>query len=93
MEHQKPREWYLKGTFVFLFCVIFSVIGLIFVLMNRKKWTERERVTYLLFSLLTVSLEVITTFITRDFLIVSTHYILCLAIVLMHVMPMKNMAR
>ncbi|PGE92338.1 hypothetical protein COM62_28345 [Bacillus pseudomycoides] len=58
------------------------LIGFIYILINRKKWNKKETNLYLLFALTNLSLTITVTFITRDFWIVTLHYIISIFLII-----------
>ncbi|KAB5628335.1 hypothetical protein E8M24_30760 [Bacillus thuringiensis] len=81
MKLKTLASWSFKDKLLFLFCFILPLIGLIYILINRKKWNKKETSLYLLFALTNLSLTITVTFITRDFWIVTLHYIISIILI------------
>ncbi|MGX5524985.1 hypothetical protein ACWKTN_29285, partial [Bacillus toyonensis] len=76
MKLKTLTTWSFKDKLIFFLCFILPLIGFIYILINRKKWDKKETSLYLLFALTNLSLTITVTFITRDFWIVTLHYII-----------------
>ncbi|PGF09644.1 hypothetical protein COM59_07100 [Bacillus pseudomycoides] len=81
MKPQTLTSWNFKDKLIFLFCFTLPLIGFIYILINRKKWNKKETILYLLFALTNLSLTITVTFITRDFWIITLHYIISIILI------------
>ncbi|QWI25696.1 hypothetical protein EXW34_31510 (plasmid) [Bacillus mycoides] len=75
---------------IFLLCFILPLIGFIYILINRKKWNKKETILYLLFALTNLSLTITVTFITRDFWIITIHYIISIILITYFIFTKKT---
>ena len=81
MKTQTLTSWSFKDKLIFLLLFTLPLIGFIYILINRKKWNKKETILYLLFALTNLSLTITVTFITRDFLIITLHYIISIILI------------
>ncbi|EPF02484.1 hypothetical protein ICQ_05789 [Bacillus toyonensis] len=82
--------WSFKDKLIFFLCFILPLIGFIYILINRKKWDKKETSLYLLFALTNLSLTITVTFITRDFWIVTLHYIISIILITYFIFTKKT---
>ncbi|QWI25362.1 hypothetical protein EXW34_29610 (plasmid) [Bacillus mycoides] len=90
MQPKNLTSWNFKDKLIFLFCFIFPLIGFIYILINRKKWNKQETILYLLFALINLSLTITVTFITRDFWIITLHYIISIILITYFIFTKKT---
>ncbi|OOR51872.1 hypothetical protein CN354_25005 [Bacillus cereus] len=90
MKLKTLTSWSFKDKLIFLFCFILPLIGFIYILINRKKWNKKETSLYLLFALTNLSLTITVTFITRDFWIVTLHYIISIILITYFIFTKKT---
>ncbi|MFN0225724.1 hypothetical protein ACKTOS_28970 [Paenibacillus sp. KR2-11] len=57
--------WYLNNKFLWLICTLTPPIGYLLVLCNRKRWSHKERIGYLLYATILTSLWVLK-FISKE---------------------------
>ncbi|MCU4771491.1 hypothetical protein OCF65_11785 [Bacillus toyonensis] len=81
---KKMIPWYLKSKFIFFICFIIPVIGFVFVYINRNNWESKEKISYFLFALTNLSLNITVLFFTRDFWVVTIHLIINLLIIIFY---------
>lgn len=90
MKLQTSASWNFKNKLIFLLCFILPLIGFIYILINRKKWNKKETILYLLFALTNLSLTITVTFITRDFWIITIHYIISIILITYFIFTKKT---
>ncbi len=90
MKTQTSKTTYSSYIFRFLVCFLVPVIGLIYIFVNRKKWSKLDITFYLLIALTNLSLTITVTFFTRDFWIISIHNLICFIICIIFILCKKR---
>ncbi|UIJ67216.1 hypothetical protein LW858_02660 [Bacillus cereus] len=90
MEKPLAYPWSLRRAFVFFLCFILPPIGCIYLFMNRKVLDKKDFTLYLLFALTNLSLHIVVAFFTRDFWIITLHYIISMIIIIYSNIPEKS---